>query len=177
MAKKRTNKKGAIALKKIRTRAKAMRKENPNMEWRTAIKKSSAEYRAGTLGKKNKFRQTGTSNRKRDEERHAKTPGKRKTTRKGKKTFYYERRKNRSDRPGQLTGMSNSSYNHVILSYIRSSNIELGQQERYLGQLQERLKRQTDKREKNLTKGYITRQKKLIRSTKHEIRMQKALLR
>lgn len=99
------------ALKKITTRAKQLQKKHPNTKWTSLIKKAGAEYRNGSIGttrkkstrkpKKKNYRQTGTSNRKNDEARHAKKPGKRKG--------YYERRKNRSDAPGKLTGVSAAS--------------------------------------------------------------------
>lgn len=41
----------ATALKKITTRAKAIRRAHPNMTWMSAVKKASAEYR-GSGGKK-----------------------------------------------------------------------------------------------------------------------------
>ena len=47
-------------------------------------------------------RQTGRSNAKRDKKRKAKAPGKRRSA-SGK--VYYERRKNRSDKPQSLSGM------------------------------------------------------------------------
>lgn len=56
--------------------------------------------------KKRSYRQTGTSNKKRDQHRTAHRPGKRKS-RSGK--TYYERRKNRSDMPGQMTGVKRTS--------------------------------------------------------------------
>jgi len=94
------------ALKKITSKAKQLRKQQPGMQWKTAIKKASASYRNGTLGgpkKKNSSRQTGTSNKHYDEQRSARPPGKRKPSGYNKFT-YTERRKNRSDKPGQLTG-------------------------------------------------------------------------
>lgn len=97
------------ALSKIRTRAKQLQRDFPNKAWTDLISMASKEYRSGKLGKV-KDRQTGTSNKKADRERSAKTPGKR-TVKHGKKkaTIYYERRKNRSDKPGQLTGVSVAS--------------------------------------------------------------------
>lgn len=53
--------------------------------------------------KKKKAYQTGKSNIKKDKQRKALPPGKRKSS---SGATYYERRKNRSDVPGTLTGMS-----------------------------------------------------------------------
>lgn len=101
----------ADALKKIRSRAKQLQKKHPGAKWTNLIKQASAQYRAGKLGKvakpakkkKDKSRQTGSSNKFYDEQRHARTPGPRKPAG-GKKVTYYERRKNRSDKPGSMTG-------------------------------------------------------------------------
>lgn len=173
MAKRKAN----GALTKITTRAKALRRQQPGMQWKTAIKKAGAEYRGGKLGATKKYRQTGTSDKKRDEERRAKKPGKRRTTsRSGKKTYYYERRKNRSDMPGKLTGMkTNSAYNEMILRHLRDSVQKLKEDEFHLKALQERLK-VVPKAEKKLVRGWIKRQRILIKGTKQEIRIQKGLL-
>lgn len=95
-------------LKKITTRAKQIRKAHPSMAWKNAVKKAGAEYRAGKIGAvrkkaKTKFRQTGTSKTAADKQRTARRPGKRKSA-SGK--VYYERRKNRSDVPFSLSGIS-----------------------------------------------------------------------
>jgi hypothetical protein len=81
--------------------AKSIRRKHPKMDWQDAIQK--AKKPARKKSKKAKNRQTGTSSRPADQRRHARRPGKRKS--KGGST-YYERRKNRSDVPGQLTGIS-----------------------------------------------------------------------
>lgn len=98
----------ANQLKKITARAKQIRRAHPNMKWTAAIKKAGVDYRAGRIGavKKKSSRQTGTSNRKADIDRKAKPPGKRKS-RSGR--IYTERRKNRSDKPGSLTGVNTST--------------------------------------------------------------------
>ncbi len=103
-------------ISQIATRAKAIRKKSPGKKWQTCIKEASKELK-GTGKKKKatgrqtvrrkvgttKYRQTGKSNRKRDKERTALAPGKRKNS--AGSGFYYERRKNRSDVPGSLTGI------------------------------------------------------------------------
>jgi hypothetical protein len=53
-------------------------------------------------------RQTGGSNKERDEQRSAKGPGKRVVKTSHGSHTYYERRKNRSDQPGKLTGFNTS---------------------------------------------------------------------
>ncbi len=93
------------ALKQITTRAQAIRRKHPGKSWRHCVEQASREYRTGhKIGKVKpvkKYRQTGTSNRKNDEQRTARVPGKRKSA---AGNTYYERRKNRSDRPGSITG-------------------------------------------------------------------------
>lgn len=87
-------------LTKIRVRAKALQRKNKNLKWIPAIKKASVELR-----KEGKIAvQTGTSKTSVDKKKKAKAPGKR-TSNTGK--VYYERRKNRSDKPGTLTGVKN----------------------------------------------------------------------
>jgi hypothetical protein len=93
-------------LKKITARAKQIRKAHPAMKWTNAIKQASREYRGGSVGavkKKSANRQTGTSNKQYDVKRSARPPGAR-IPRGGSKVTYYERRKNRSDKPGTVTG-------------------------------------------------------------------------
>lgn len=94
-----------IALQKIGKRAKQLRAANKKLSQRDAVKKAAAEYRAGKLGKvpkkKAPVKQYGSSDKKRDQERAARAPGWRKS-KSGSK--YYERRKNRSDVKGKLTG-------------------------------------------------------------------------
>lgn len=86
-------------LAKIRARAKALQRKNKNLKWIPAIKKASVELR-----KEKKIGvQSGSSNTAIDKKKKAKAPGKRKSVT-GK--TYYERRKNRSDKKGTLTGVS-----------------------------------------------------------------------
>lgn len=92
------------AIVKISKRAKAIQRANKNKAWKSCIKQASTEYRAGKLGTTataTKYRQTGSSVKKYDRLKKAKPPGKRKSAT-GK--TYYERRKNRSDVPGSLSG-------------------------------------------------------------------------
>lgn len=111
----------STALKKITTRAKHLRRLHPGTKWITAVKKAGAEYRAGKIGKaakkkKTDYRQTGTSSKSHDEQRKAKPPGKRKS-RSGK--TYYERRKNRSDKPGTLTGVTTGSLSSELKNRLK----------------------------------------------------------
>lgn len=91
--------------------AKKIRRKHPRMPWQTAVKKAGRSV-------KRRNRQTGTSNKKRDERIHSKRPGKRKS-RTGK--TYYERRKNRSDVPGHLTGMSISTLKRTIRQKVEDT--------------------------------------------------------
>lgn len=98
-------------LAKIRARAKALQRKNKNLKWIPAIKKASVELR-----KEKKIGvQTGVSNKKIDARKKAMKPGKRKSA-SGK--VYYERRKNRSDVPGTLTGISEAKMIGAIRSRI-----------------------------------------------------------
>lgn len=110
-----------IALEKIRKRAKQLKKDHPRTAWTELIKMASKEYRSGKLGAaKSSYRQTGKSDYKRDEERHAMAPGKR-IIKQGKSSHsYYERRKNRSDVPGSLTGVSASKLVSELKARLRS---------------------------------------------------------
>lgn len=75
----------------------SLKKEAPSMRSKANKK---IESKSATS-----FRQTGTSVKSKDKQRTALAPGKR-TTGKGKsKHTYYERRANRSDKPGQLLGV------------------------------------------------------------------------
>lgn len=108
-------------IQKIAARAKQIRKAKPSIAWQAAIKQASKELKGSKPGstakksgripkkkaaKKSANRQTGVSNNKRDKQRVAKAPGKR-LSKTGK--VYYERRKNRSDKPGALSGISAAS--------------------------------------------------------------------
>ncbi len=86
---------------------------------KVALKKGKS---VGAAKKKN--RQTGTSNKKRDSQRKAKRPGLR-TSKSGRK--YVERRKNRSDAPGSLTGLkatAKSQLAKALLDYELATTIK-----------------------------------------------------
>jgi hypothetical protein len=71
--------------------------------------------------KKKRVYQTGTSNKKKDRQRKALPPGKRKSRTTGR--TYYERRKDRSDMPGQLTGTRRTSINTASDAVLRKELI------------------------------------------------------
>lgn len=77
----------------------------PTAKQIAARKKFVAGVRSGKFRKKKRVKQTGTSVLKADKKRKAKAPGKRVVKKGRKKTVYYEYRKNRSDKPGKLTGV------------------------------------------------------------------------
>lgn len=174
-------KKVSPALKWIVAEAKRLQKKDHSRHaWSQYIKEAGKAYRAKghkKVGapKKVKYRQTGKSNKKRDVQRKAKAPGKR-TVNKGKRSehTYTERRKNRSDMPGQLTGAA--SYNYVILSRMNSTNTALKDAESRLRRLQENYKSLPRSAYKNEVKGMIKSVKKYISTTKKELTMLKRLL-
>lgn len=83
--------------KKAVAKAKGLYKSGRYKTFADAVK---AAYK--TIGAVSSYRQTGSSKRKADRKRKAKPPGKRRSAT-GK--VYYERRKNRSDKPGTLSGV------------------------------------------------------------------------
>lgn len=125
----------STALTKIINCARQLKKQKPGAKWTNLVKQAGAEYRAGRLGAatkkvsaKKKFRQTGTTNKKNDQARKAKRPGVR-TSSSGVR--YTERRKNRSDVPGSLTGsglrsevktkLSNALLAHELATTIKAT--------------------------------------------------------
>lgn len=85
-------KKGSKEAKEYMASIRGMKKSAPKKK---AVKKVSAK-------KTVLVKQTGTSNKYIDKKRAAKPPGRRKSK---SGNFYYERRRNRSDRPGSLLGI------------------------------------------------------------------------
>lgn len=111
-------KKGSKAAKDYMAKIRAMRGTGTK---HTDTKSHNVNVRvvSGTK-KESAYRQTGTSVKSKDKQRTALAPGKR-TTGKGKsKHTYYERRANRSDKPGQLLGIGavksdlSSKYKKVV---------------------------------------------------------------
>lgn len=108
------------AIEKISKRAKQISRLHKNKSWKDCIYLASKEYKAGKLGAKDKDRQTGQSIEFIDKRKRAKAPGKRIVMHPdGSRTVYYERRKNRSDKPGTLTGIG-SIYQYFNISEINS---------------------------------------------------------
>jgi len=99
------NYKAARAFKTAVAKAKKLYKTGRYKTFADAVK---AAYKTiGGVSKKN--RQTGTSNRTADKKIKAKPPGKRVVKHPGgKSSVYYERRKNRSDVPGTVTGVGDA---------------------------------------------------------------------
>lgn len=179
------------AITKIAKRAKQIQNKNRSKPWKKCIAEASKEYRAGKLGKagkarrsstrsnvgrkrKNKkWRQTGTSNKSYDRQRSARPPGPRKP-KGGKKVTYYERRKNRSDVPGSLTGTGGSSaLNEMVLRNLRERNNNLLDGEQRLNRLQKAYKVTPKGTAKNMIKRQIKDAKKYISTIKSEIRILK----
>lgn len=114
-------------LQKIIARAKQLRKKHPSAKWTNLVKQAGKDYKSGKIGAtKKQYRQTGKSSAMHDEMLKAKAPGKRTVKhRGGKKTVYYERRKNRSDKPGSLTGIDKSRMVSSLNELVRElSNID-----------------------------------------------------
>lgn len=129
-------------LSKITARAKQLRKKHPNSKWTSLVKKAGQEYRAGKLGSskpaKPKYRQTGSSSKKYDQMRTARPPGPR-IPAGGTKVTYTERRKNRSDVPGKLTGMSATTLKSELRNrYKETLGKQLVQRELTKGKLKRR---------------------------------------
>jgi hypothetical protein len=132
--------------------------------------------KVGAVKKKSSSRQTGGSNLKIDRRVHAKSPGKRTVKHAGgKKTVYYERRKNRSDKPGSLTG-GLSAYRYNVMQRLTSNVRQLTEAEKRLKHLQSLYKITPKGIDKTKVKSYITDQKKFISSLKHDIGMLKRLV-
>lgn len=106
--------------------------------------------KVGAAKKKKSYRQTGSSSISRDKQRRAKAPGKRKSA-SGK--VYYERRKNRSDVPKTLTGVSMATLQSAMK-----------------GQLKETLGKQLLRRELATTKRDKRKVGKQILETKKKLR-------
>lgn len=103
-----------MATTNIFSEAKKVRRKHPKLSWQECVKRAAKQGKKIGAAKKRKpvkraaSRQTGSSNKAADRKRVARPPGARKPA--GSKVVtYYERRKNRSDVPGTLTGVSAAS--------------------------------------------------------------------
>lgn len=85
--------------------AKKVQRLHPSWDWQHCIQVASKRHKKVGAVKRSKNRQTGSSNKAADKKRSARPPGPR-VPAGGRKVTYTERRKNRSDVPGTLTGMS-----------------------------------------------------------------------
>lgn len=189
-----------ITVQKISRKAKQIRRKGE--EWKSAIKRASAELRkefgtvkhAGarrsskpgrkTVPKKKGYKprkpihQTGHSSKKIDERVKAKAPGKRKA-KSGK--VYYEYRKNRSDMPGRMTGMSKaidgSAYREMILGHMRDVERARQAAEKDILHLahQKRNIPRSEKLRRKMIDARISELKKFIGTQKKEMSMLKAL--
>lgn len=174
-------------LQKITDKARQIRRSGE--KWTSAVKrasklvpslspsKKSASKKVGAKKKKPKSRQTGTSNRRRDLELTAKSPGKR-MVKSGKKSHaYYERRKNRSDKPGHLTGMNGgaATYRYNVTQRITANVRLLNEAENRLLHLKQRLKAAI-KQDKAMCRLRVRDQQKYISQLKKDISGFKSLL-
>lgn len=173
------------AIQKISARAKQIRKKHPSKAWMACIKQASAEYRSGSKkvgkvakkrkpAKKSKYRQTGTSSKVYDQQRHARPPGAR-IPKGGKRVTYYERRKNRSDVPGRLTGIGGQ--NEVALRRLQECNRHLIEAESRVNTLKREYKALPRGMAKKLFKRNIIEAQKYYRVVRKEISMLKTILR
>jgi hypothetical protein len=196
-----------ITVQQISRKAKQIRHKGE--KWTNAIKRASKELKkkhSGTVGaktpgpgrssraksvprKKSSYKprkpihQTGTSSKKIDKRIKAKAPGKRRVKSGKGSHYYYEYRKNRSDMPGQMTGLSRkvdgSAYREMILGRMREIELKRSNAEREILELMQQ-KRNTPTKEK-LKRKFITKaitdRKKFVATCKKEISMLKALYR
>ena len=101
-------------------KAKALYKTGRYKRFSDAVKAAYKKVGSASVGKrKTKFRQTGHSNKAADKKRTARRPGKRRSA-SGK--TYYERRKNRSDVPFAMTGVTTGALKAAL---IRRKKTEL----------------------------------------------------
>ena len=107
-----------------------LRKKNPKLTQAEAVKQAFAiSYSKQRKGKKlgATSRQTGTSDKLRDKARKAKPPGKRKAGKTAQRKYYYEYRKNRTDKPGKLTGTHKDTKSHNVNIRVVSGIGDVGQ--------------------------------------------------
>jgi len=98
-------------------KAKGLYKTGRYKTFADAVK--AAYKKVGSVGAvKKKYRQTGTSSKRADSQRKAKRPGKRRSA---SGNTYTERRKNRSDKPGTLTGVSAATLKGVLKGRINAA--------------------------------------------------------
>lgn len=103
------------------TKAKAYQRKHPRIEWQECIRRVSKKKRKKIGAAKSSNRQTGKSKKSRDVLFTARKPGAR-IPRGGKKVTYYERRKNRSDQPGKLTGIGSMTTGQLLAAARKKEN-------------------------------------------------------
>jgi hypothetical protein len=159
---------------------KAKKIRRPGETWQSAIKRASKMVKVGSVkkAKPKKSYQTGTSKKIVDERKRAKPPGKRIVKTASGKHAYYERRKNRSDMPGSLTGVAaqSSAYRTMILRRLSSNSVQLAQADRDLSLLQSRYKSAEKGAQKSFAKKRVEVQKRFIQSLKTDMTNLKRLL-
>lgn len=154
-------------------RAKAKAKKSASKHTDTKSHNVNIKVVSGTK-KKSETRQTGTSVKSKDKLRSALPPGKR-TTGKGKaKHTYIERRANRSDKPGSLTGIKVvGAINRDVLGEITRLTKWNDELEKIIYAQKDRLK--TDKSttfttlQKRYVKASIMRYQDLLKSNKKHL--------
>jgi hypothetical protein len=177
-------------LQKITTKAKKIRR--PGEAWTDAVKRASkmvpslspskkkSAKKKAPKKKKADYHQTGKRKSiKRDKQIKAKPPGKRRVKSGSGSHTYYERRANRSDKPGSLTGGTNgaaATYRYNVLQRINSNVRLLGEAEKRLAALQQLLK-VSPREDKARIRFYIKDQRNYISKLKKDISGFKSLLR
>ncbi len=182
-------------LQKITDKARSIRRNGE--PWISAVKRASKlvkpslspskkaagkkRRKVGAAKKKSSSRQTGSSNAAIDRTIKAKAPGKRTIkTAGGGKHSYYERRRNRSDRPGQLTGVKpaqvQSAYNFMLLSRMKSNLANIEQTQNTIEHLKRKMKESKDAGVKKLFRAQIVREKRFLTGLKQDNRMLKRLI-
>lgn len=176
-----------MTLQQITTRAKQIRKKNPGKKWVLCIKQASKELKSKAPAKKKapakrkpakkvvrrrrvgsakvvkikkpKNRQTGRSSKLHDERFAALPPGKRLSR---SNVVYYERRKNRSDKPGSLSGTGLPG----LMSLVKLSQNNFERLKKELKEAQAKQKAAKDRFSKMIFKTRADRLKYEIRERK-----------
>lgn len=183
-------------LQKITKKAKQIRR--PGEKWTSAIKRASkmvpslspsskpAKRKASkkkAAKKKTDYHQTGKRKSiKRDKQIRAKAPGKRRVKTGSGSHTYYERRANRSDKPGSLTGAgkhASALYRDTVMARIESNVRLLNEAEQRKRMMEESLKKvpRGDKFVKLRIRAALKDQGKYISTLKKDISGFKSLLR
>lgn len=151
-----------ISVAQISKLAKRIRK--PGEKWTNAISRASKQLKNGK-------RQTDTSNQAADVKRKAKAPGKRKSK---SGATYYERRKNRSDKPGSLTG-GNKNISRYHTDYNRPEvNISIGSlKSQLVKKMEDQMARLFIQKENAKTKRDRNRIQKEISANRRELKKYK----